>query len=490
MSSSDPPEPGDDHRRHLRRGFNWLGGATIIAKLIDFGTIITVLFFLSKEQVGVASLVVSIGAVIESVNDVGTGPAMIQARSLSRPQLDTVFWMIIGLSLLVAAGLVLISPLFGMLYGIAGMTGYLAAIALKQPIVGAAVVSTTLLNRELKYERLAMIRVFATFAAAITRLGLAVAGAGAWALVLGFVANGVFTLIAAQIARPFWPASRFRWNAISGLMQFGVRASASNVLTQLFKNVDYLLIGWLYGPNQLAIYRVAFDLAMEPVTAVGTLINRTSMPVFSRIWDRKAELVSALKWSLGRLEVVILPVMAFFVLAADPLMGLLHDGEGHSYAGAALPLKVLAIAAMLRVTLEMVYPLILASGRPGLAVRLAATTLLLLAAGVLVIGTTVRATFGLTAVSAVWLLLYAPLLIWAARLLERDWQIHLREVAGALWLPLAAIVVLAALWVPIHFLVVSQGAWLQVAAAALVAASAYLGMYAYTRWRRAPELPS
>src|SRR5262249_846054 len=44
--------------RHLGRGFNWLGGATIIAKAIDFSTIVAVLLFLTKEQVGVASLVV------------------------------------------------------------------------------------------------------------------------------------------------------------------------------------------------------------------------------------------------------------------------------------------------------------------------------------------------------------------------------------------------------------------------------------------------
>jgi hypothetical protein len=46
----------EGHQQHLRRGFNWLGGATIVAKITDVATILLVLRFLSKEQVGAASV--------------------------------------------------------------------------------------------------------------------------------------------------------------------------------------------------------------------------------------------------------------------------------------------------------------------------------------------------------------------------------------------------------------------------------------------------
>ena len=64
-------------------------GATIIAKVIDFSTILAVLLFLTKEQVGVASLVVSIAMVVEAFDGLGTGEALVQAQSVSRLQLDT-----------------------------------------------------------------------------------------------------------------------------------------------------------------------------------------------------------------------------------------------------------------------------------------------------------------------------------------------------------------------------------------------------------------
>ena len=78
------PPRMDSHQQHLRRGFSWLGGALIIAKLTDFGTILLVLRLLTKEQVGAASLVVAFGTVIEALDGLGTSTALVQAPSLSR----------------------------------------------------------------------------------------------------------------------------------------------------------------------------------------------------------------------------------------------------------------------------------------------------------------------------------------------------------------------------------------------------------------------
>src|SRR5882762_6353201 len=91
----------DSHQQHLRRGFNWLGSAMIIAKLTDFGTILVVLRLLTKEQVGAASLVVAFGTVIEALDGLGTSTALVQAPSLSRLQLDSLFWFIIGAACMV-----------------------------------------------------------------------------------------------------------------------------------------------------------------------------------------------------------------------------------------------------------------------------------------------------------------------------------------------------------------------------------------------------
>ncbi|MGH8227566.1 MAG: oligosaccharide flippase family protein, partial [Steroidobacteraceae bacterium] len=114
----------DSHQQHLRRGFNWLGGATAIAKVVDLLTLLAVLLFLTKREVGIASLVVSLGTIVEALDGLGTREALVQARSVCRRELDTLFWFILGAALLLAVLVLAAAPLVQAAYGIAGMAIY------------------------------------------------------------------------------------------------------------------------------------------------------------------------------------------------------------------------------------------------------------------------------------------------------------------------------------------------------------------------------
>jgi O-antigen/teichoic acid export membrane protein len=472
----------DSHHRHLARGFNWLGGATIVAKFLDFSTILAVLLFLTKEQVGVASLVVSLAMVVEAFDGLGTGEALVQAQSVSRLQLDTLFWFVIGAAALVAGLTLLAAPGIAAIYGVPGMQAYFITAAIKQPLVGAALIPLAMMNRDLQYERIAIVNVFATLAAALTRLGLAVAGTGAWAIVGGYAASGLYILIGALLACPFLPGLRFRMAAIGPLVRFGLRAAAANIFEQVFKNIDFLLVGWFYGASQLAVYRVAFDVAMEPAMAVGTVVNRTALPVFARVSAVREHLAQSLSWSLHRLATLVAPLMVGLILAADPLTALLHDEQGNSYAAAALPLKLLAAAALLRVTTQLLTPLMMASRRPGTAASLSAATLLFLTVGIAIAGVTFDAQTGIVAVSAVWLAVYALLVVWGSAYLRRHWDIRVEDLAQACVAPLIA----AGVIVP--FVKVAQGLagggpTIEVGIVLIVVALTYAGLFLNTRRR-------
>jgi O-antigen/teichoic acid export membrane protein len=471
------------HHQDLRRGFTWLGGAMVIAKVTDFGTILLVLRFLTKQQLGIASLVIAVGTVIEALDGLGTSAALVQAPSLSRLQLDSLFWLIGGAALLVAGMTLLAAPWIAAFYGVAGMATYFLAVAIKQPLVGAAVIPLAIMNRELQYERIAVVNVCATLAAAATRLGLAILGAGAWAIVAADAASGLFTLIGASLARPFRPGLRFRISAISPLLRFGSRAAMSTLFEQAINNVDYLLVGWFYGAAPLAVYRVAFDVAMQPAAAASTLINRTALPVFARVSAMREQLTQSVTWSLRRLVVVVAPLAAATILAADPIATLIHDGQGRSYAAAGLPLKLLAAAALLRVMSQLLYPLILGSGRPQTAARLSAATLLLAGAGILFVGLRFPARAGIIAISAVWLAVYALLLIWGVRYLRRQWDIPGGDLARTLVLPFASTGVLVSIVEAARLVMGDGNSWLQVAVVVAALALTYAGLVLSSRQR-------
>ena len=476
----------EGHQQHLRRGFNWLGGATIVAKITDFATILLVLRFLTKEQVGAASLVVAFGAVIEALDGLGTSTALVQAPSLSRLQLDSLFWFILLAACVVAGGVLLAAPWIASLYGIAGVAAYFLAIAIKQPLVGAAVIPLAMLQRGLQYERIALVNVGSTFAAALTRLGLAMAGAGAWAIVIAFAASGLFTLMGATLASPFRPQFRISLSAVSPLLRFGLRATVSGLCEQMINNVHLVLVGWFYGAAALAEFRVAFDLAMEPANAAGTLISRTALPVFAKVAAVREHLVQSLMWSLRRLLAVVAPLGAAIVLAADPITSMIHDEQHRSYASASLPLKLLAVAALLRVVSQLAYPVMFASGRPHLAVRFSVTTLLLLGLGMLLVGLTVPAANGLKAMSTVWLVVPPLLLLWQAHYLHRHWGVGVHDLIRASGAPIVAVAMLVLAVEAVRHLIGIESPALQIAVVAALALLTCLGLLL----REPPQTPA
>jgi O-antigen/teichoic acid export membrane protein len=476
----------DSHQHHLTRGFNWLGGATIIAKVMDFSTILVVLLFLTKEQVGIGALVVSIAMIVEAFDGLGTGDALVQASTVSRLQLDSLFWFILGLAVLVAALILLGAPLVAALYGNASIVAYLAIVALKQPLVAMAVIPLALLNRGLKYDRIAIVNVSATLAGALTRLALAFAGAGSWVLVGGYTASGFYLLLGALVAQPFLPRFRFRYAAIQPLLRFGLRAASSNLSEQVFKNIDYLLVGWFYGAAPLATYRVAFDTAMEPATAISTVIRRTALPVFARTAAVPAELAASLVWALQRLLRLAAPLMLVLLLIARPLTGLIHDEHRHSYASAALPMQLLAVAALLRVTTELLFPVLLAAGRPGTAARLSIGILLALTIAILAVAYSLPERVGIIAVAGCWLTIYPFVLGWGARMLRRDYNVSLGAMARVLVETAISLGATVALVVLADALAGNPGAWLRIAIVLLATGLVQSGLYLRGRQRLSP----
>jgi O-antigen/teichoic acid export membrane protein len=213
---------------------------------------------------------------------------------------------------------------------------------------------------------------------------------------------------------------------------------------------------------------------------VSTLLNRIALPVFARVSLLPGQLAQTFTWSLRRAAVLVVPLMTGLMLVADPLTRLIHDNQGHSYEAAALPLKILAAAALLRVTSQLLPTVMLASGRPGTAARLAATTFVLLTLGVSIVGVSFHAKAGIVAVSTIWLIVYLPLSVWGFVYLRRHWSIGAGELAQAFKAPLIGVGGMVLVVEATRRLIGVSDPRIQIALVVMAMAMAYGGL---ARWR-------
>jgi O-antigen/teichoic acid export membrane protein len=288
---------------------------------------------------------------------------------------DSALWLAAAGGVITSAVVALLAPLIALVFAEPLVTPLMVVGALKLLPAALACVPQQRLARVLKHREIAAASVLATLASALLRIFLALQGAGAWAFVLAQVAYSLALLLALWALAPMRPRFRFDHAFTRELFTLGMPTSLSNALTQWARNIDYVFVGALLGTVPLGLYRVAFDLAMEPVVAAGDVMARSVAPNLRRLASSYEELSRGFGYAVRVTFAISLPLAIGTFVFAPHLLELTQDA---SFLAATSATRWLIVAALLRVMLGLYTPLAVALGRPGLALRASSEQFVLL----------------------------------------------------------------------------------------------------------------
>jgi len=403
-----------DGQDQIKRGLLWLGSATVAARLLDVGATIAVVGLLSKEQMGLASLALSACAILESLSGLGIGAALVQAKDLSRDEESSLFWITSGGGLVLGLFLLALAPVLMSTYSEPRLGPLMAVSSLKLALAGLSVVPLQLLSKELRFREIGTVQTLSSLGEGVTKIAFALGGAGAWALVLGNVARGLVLLIAVLALARFRPRLHCSFKEVQRFVGFGLKVAGSSVLYQVYKNADYFLVGKLLGIEALGLYRVAFDVAMQPTEAIIIVVGRVGFPVYARLANNLAALRATFLSNSRSVILLVAPVAAVIFFAAHPLLDLLGDGR---WAAAVPAVRVLVWAGLLRSATTMFSPVYVALGKPEYSTLESLITLVILSSSFW-LGLTFFPSLGVMSVCYAWVLV-CPLLLAGHVLLMR-----------------------------------------------------------------------
>lgn len=395
--------PPIDARHEMKRGLWWMGSATLAMRLLDVGGTLLVLQFLSASEIGLATLAWSFAVALEAFNGLGTGQVVVRQRELTHRQLSGIFWFCTMLGVAAVALMAAAGPLLAVFYSDYRLYPMMVVVATKLVFVGAAVVPLQLLARDLRFKLSGAAQTLATLGEAVTKVVLVAAGMGAWGLVLANVARGVALVAALWWLAPFRPALATEDASTRAAVKFGLRATLSSVFYNLYRNMDFLLIGKFMGKGAVGIYRVAFDLGMTTLEIVLQLVNRVQFPIYARLRDQPTELRDAFYRSARSLLLILGPITALLFFASEDLLRLIGNGK---WLAAVPMIQVLCWASLLRGISALFPQLYYATGLLWAAVRNSLLTGGVLIAAFLVALTLAPEGQGTLWVAWAWLLSY------------------------------------------------------------------------------------
>jgi PST family polysaccharide transporter len=275
--------------------------------------------------------------------DFGFSTAAIQAKTLSREQSSTLFWINVASSVVIAVLLIAIAQLVGRFFGdprVALVTAASASIIL---VGGLAIQHSALLNREMKFRELAVIGVASAFTAAIATITFALYLKSYWALFLGNLASVIVQTILTWGLCHWRPGRRASLSDTREMLSFGSHVATFNLVNFLSRNADNLLIGKVWGASQLGLYDQSYRLIMAPLQLINTPLSRVMLPVLSRLRDEPERYRKAYLASFQIILLATAPGAAVAVAASDKVVLVLLGSQWGSASPIFFWLALIAI---------------------------------------------------------------------------------------------------------------------------------------------------
>lgn len=342
-----------------------LGSSGVAISAIQYLQLMVLARLLAPAHFGVMALAIVALGIALAVADVGLRATLVYRQDATELQLSSLYWtmagggILLGLAVWGAAG-----PLAA-LFGEPELASALGILAWTVPVAMFGEPFLSLLQRDLRFGRIALVETAAAVASATTGIVLALGGAQLMALVGAHVmAVSIRSVGGALAARStWWPRLYFRAGDVAPVARFGLFQMGERLLNHWSTNVDYLVIGTFLGAHALGIYRVAYDLVLVPVFKVAPVVSRVAFPVFARRQDDDLALRSGFLDMTRLLAFLLFPALAGGAILAPYLVPLVL-GDGWE---AAVPLiQVLAVVGAAKSLGNATGSLLLAKGRADL----------------------------------------------------------------------------------------------------------------------------
>ena len=214
-------------------------------------------------------------------------------------------------------------------------------------------------------------------------------------------------LLALRVLCSFRPRRHFSFQETKRFARFGLQVAGSGVLFSLYKNADYFLVGKLLDIEALGLYRVAFDVAMQPTDTIIAVVGRVGFPVYSRLSHDLSALRATFASNTRSMFLMVAPLATLIFMAAPQLFAVIGGGR---WLGAVPAVQILVWAGLLRAATTMFPQVYVAMGKPAYATIESLVTLVVLTTAFWC-GLTWFPELGVLSVCYAWLLIYPVFLL-------------------------------------------------------------------------------
>ena len=356
-----------DLQEQAVRGVFLTGSAQFVQQGIQFVNAIILARLLLPSDFGLVSMVAVFTGILGITRNWGMDAALIQRKEVDDICFSTVFWSVLvsgfGLFLL---GIVA-APLVALFYNEQLLQPLMIVSSLTFIIRTLGMTPNAMLLRNLAFKKIAQINITSTVTGSIVSIGLALASAGPWSIVIGQIAAFSTITILAWIVINKLPKLCFDLQIFRQMAKFGLNFLGFRMTDYVRSQIDYLLIGKFFGATSLGYYTLANTLITLPQRKISGIMSGVTFPTFSKIQDNNAGICKGYTKSVLATALISFPLLIGLFCLADSFVYMVY---GEKWMQIVLPVKILVIFGLVSSLTALQGSIFLSKGRTDLLFRI------------------------------------------------------------------------------------------------------------------------
>jgi O-antigen/teichoic acid export membrane protein/glycosyltransferase involved in cell wall biosynthesis len=337
---------GDAVRRLAIQGAGitvFSGGMGLAVQTV--GTVILVRL-LTPADFGVVTMVTTVSLLLLNFGLNGFTEAILQWETLDRYLVSNIFWINIGVGLVLTFGFAAAGSLMAWFYHDPVVTRVAIGVSASIFITSTSVQHIALLKRAMRFSATSINEVFSRTIALAVSIFLAWAGLGYRALVVGIIAQALVQSIGAWLLCRWIPSIPRRVVGTASMVRFALHVYGRFTVNYLARNTDNLLVGWRFGAISLGYYKKAYDLFALSAGQLTAPLTNVAVSALSRFKPHSKEYKQHLLSSISVMAFIGMGLSGDFTLIGRDLIRLIL-GPGWGPAGQIFTFFAPGIGVML-----------------------------------------------------------------------------------------------------------------------------------------------
>lgn len=342
------------------RGTVWALADRMGSMVLQFVINLILARLLTPGDFGAVGMLAIFIAVSNVLIDGGFASALIQKKNATQQDWSTIFYWNLGISIFFYAVIFLASPYVANYFHMPVLSGVLRGIGLTLILGAMSAIQLNRLRKQFAFRTIAIGNLSAYVISGAVATLLAFSGFGVWSLVVMQVLQMLVTLLVFTLLARWLPSLCFSMKSLRALFGYGGYLLGANILQEIAKNLQGLIIGRRFSATAMGYYSQAYKLDRITSYSLPQVIVQVMFPLYSSMQDDLPALRAMLLRNVRVIAFMIFPVMGLLVLTAPSLIGFLY---GDKWLPAVPYFRILCVAGMFACLQNINYYAVAARGK-------------------------------------------------------------------------------------------------------------------------------